>query len=117
MGPKRGLGRRKRMLLGGLQKNSLIDYPGKVSCVLFLSGCNFDCPYCHNPDLVKGSLCLSLLDEKALYGFLEGRKGFLDGVVISGGEPTLQQDLICLCKEIEKMGYPIELNTNECRPH
>jgi len=116
MGPKRDLGRRKRMLLGGLQKNSLIDYPGKVSCVLFLSGCNFDCPYCHNPDLVKGSLCPSLLDEKALYGFLEGRKGFLDGVVISGGEPTLQQDLICLCKEIKKMGYPIKLDTNGSRP-
>ena len=62
------------MLLGGLQENSLIDYPGKISCVLFLSGCNFHCPYCHNPDLVKGNLCPSLLDGKALYGFLEGRK-------------------------------------------
>jgi pyruvate formate lyase activating enzyme len=104
------------MLLGGLQKNSLIDYPGKVSCVLFLSKCNFHCPYCHNPDLVKGNLCPSLLDEKTLYGFLEERKGFLDGVVISGGEPTLQQDLICLCKEIKKMGYPIKLDTNGSRP-
>ena len=104
------------MLLGGLQKNSLIDYPGKVSCVLFLSGCNFHCPFCHNPDLVKGNLCPSLLDEKTLYGFLEERKGFLDGVVISGGEPTLQQDLICLCKEIKKMGYPIKLDTNGSRP-
>ena len=104
------------MLLGGLQKNSLIDYLGKVSCVLFLSGCNFHCPYCHNPDLIKGNLCSSLLDEKSLYGFLEGRKGFLDGVVISGGEPTLQQDLIYLCKEIKEMGYPIKLDTNGSRP-
>ena len=107
----------KTMVLGGLQKNSLIDYPGKVSCVLFFSGCNFNCPYCHNPDLAKGSsLCPVLLDEKALYGFLEGRKGFLDGVVISGGEPTLQQDLICLCKEIKKIGYSIKLDTNGSRP-
>jgi pyruvate formate lyase activating enzyme len=104
------------MLLGGLQKNSLIDYPGKVSCVLFLSRCNFHCPYCHNPDLVKGNLCPPLFNEKTLYGFLEGRKGFLDGVVISGGEPTLQQDIIYLCREIKKMGYPIKLDTNGSRP-
>ena len=83
------------MLLGGLQKNSLIDYPGKVSCVLFVSGCNFDCPYCHNPDLVKGSSRpTSSLDVTAAYDFLETRKGFLDGVVISGGEPTLQKGLV-----------------------
>ncbi len=104
------------MNIGGLLKNSMIDFPGKLSCGIFLSGCNFDCPYCHNPDLVKDNLCPSLLDEKALYGFLEGRRGFLDGVVISGGEPTLQQDLICLCKEIKKMGYPIKLDTNGSRP-
>ena len=104
------------MLLGGLQKNSLIDYPGKISCVLFLFSCNFHCPYCHNPDLVKGNLCPSLLNEKALYGFLEGRKGFLDGVVITGGEPTLQQDLIYLCKEIKKRGFLIKLDTNGSRP-
>jgi len=104
------------MLLGRLQKNSLIDYPKKISCVLFLFKCNFHCPYCHNPDLVKGNLCPSLFDEKALYEFLEGRKGFLDGVVITGGEPTLQQDLMYLCKEIKNMGFPIKLDTNGSRP-
>ena len=105
------------MLFGGLQKCSLIDFPGKVSCVLFLSGCNFDCPYCHNPDLVKGKLsCSSSLDESGVYEFLERRKGLLDGVVISGGEPTLTEDLASLCEEIKEMGYPVKLDTNGSRP-
>jgi pyruvate formate lyase activating enzyme len=105
------------MLLGGLQKTSLIDYPGKVSCVLFVSGCNFDCPYCHNPDLVKcSSVSHFSLDLTAVYDFLEKRKRFLDGVVISGGEPTLQKGLVALCKMIKKMGYPVKLDTNGSRP-
>ncbi len=103
------------MLIGGLQKNSLIDYPGKVSCVLFLSGCNFDCPYCHNPELANGSLS-AFLSENRINDFLERHKGFLDGVVISGGEPTLQKDLISLCKKIKQMGYPVKLDTNGSRP-
>jgi len=105
------------MHLGGLQKNSLIDYPGKVSCVVFLSGCNFNCPYCHNPGLAKGNPdCPSWLEDKTLYDFLEGRKGLLDGVVISGGEPTLQEDLIPLCERVKQMGYPVKLDTNGSRP-
>lgn len=105
------------MRLGGLQKNSFIDYPGKLSCVLFLSGCNFDCPYCHNPDLAKGCpshpMCLK---ENNVYDFLEKRKGFLEGVVISGGEPTLQKDLVMLCEKIKTMGYPVKVDTNGSRP-
>ena len=105
------------MLFGGLHKNSLIDFPGKVSCVLFLSGCNFHCPYCHNPDLVTGNLlCSSPLDESHLYQFLEERKGLLDGVVISGGEPTLAKDLPPLCEKIKGMGYAVKLDTNGSRP-
>jgi pyruvate formate lyase activating enzyme len=105
------------MILGGLQKNSLIDFPGKVSCVLFLKGCNFDCPYCHNPGLVKSSsFCGPVFDMKSVYGFLEGRKGFLDGVVISGGEPTLQKDLVYLCENIKRLGYSVKLDTNGSRP-
>ncbi len=105
------------MRFGGLQKNSLIDYPGKVSCVLFLAGCNFDCPYCHNPRLVKcdtGSS--SLIEDDAIFGFLEHRHGLLDGVVISGGEPTLQEDLAFLCDKIKGMGYDVKLDTNGSRP-
>jgi len=105
------------MLLGGLQKNSLIDYPGKLSCVLFLSGCNFDCPFCHNPELARGCQdCPALLQEDGVFDFLETRKGFLDGVVISGGEPTLHHDLTDLCGRIKSMGYPVKLDTNGSRP-
>ena len=104
------------MVLGGLQKSSLIDYPGKISCVLFLSGCNFDCPYCHNPDLAKNNIH-TLLNENSVYDFLERRKDFLDGVVISGGEPTLQKDLISLCEKTKQMGYPVKIDTNGSRPH
>ncbi len=105
------------MIIGGIQKNSLIDYPGKLSCVLFVSGCNFTCPYCHNPQLVKGGSGYSNgLDEKAFCEFLENRKGFIDGVVISGGEPTLRKELVLLCTKIKEIGYLIKLDTNGSRP-
>jgi len=105
------------MKIGGLQKISLIDYPGKISCVIFLSGCNFDCPYCHNPELAKGrSLSPGYLSEDLIFDFLGSRKGFLDGVVISGGEPTLQKGLISFCEKIRLIGYPIKLDTNGSRP-
>jgi pyruvate formate lyase activating enzyme len=105
------------MVFGGIQKNSFIDYPEKISCVLFRSGCNFKCPYCHNPDMVNASgkhneaLC-----EKDIFDFLEKQKKFLDGVVISGGEPTLDNDLFLICKKIKALGYPIKLDTNGSRP-
>jgi pyruvate formate lyase activating enzyme len=105
------------VVLAGIQKNSFIDYPGKLSCVCFLSGCNFDCPYCHNPDLVKGGASSpSGWDETQFLRFLEARQGFLDGVVISGGEPTLNSDLIFLCEKIKDLGYPVKLDTNGSRP-
>jgi len=105
------------MVFGGLQKNSLIDYPGKISCVLFLSGCNFSCPYCHNPDLINSErLCTLSLDMQTVYEFLEKRKGFLDGVVISGGEPTIHRELVRLCIKIKQIGYSLKLDTNGSRP-
>jgi len=105
------------MHIGGLLKNSMIDFPGKLSCGIFLSGCNFDCPYCHNPDLVKGCAGRSAeFDPGNVYRFIENRKGFLDGVVISGGEPTLQEDLFDLCRRIKNMGFPVKLDTNGSRP-
>jgi pyruvate formate lyase activating enzyme len=105
------------MKFGGLQKQSLIDFPGKICCVLFTSGCNFTCPYCHNPDLVQKQVEQSFaLKEESIYDFLEKRKDFLDGVVISGGEPTLHRDLLTTCHNIKKMGYPIKLDTNGSRP-
>jgi pyruvate formate lyase activating enzyme len=103
------------MLFGGIQKSTLIDYPGKIGCVLFFSGCNFHCPYCHNPELAKGQ-AVDPWTEQAAYNFLEKRKGFLGGVVISGGEPTLQPDVVRICRTIRQMGYPIKLDTNGSRP-
>ena len=105
------------MHIGGLLKSSMIDYPGKLSCGIFLSGCNFDCPYCHNPELAKGcSRRAAEFDANSIYRFIETRIGFLDGVVISGGEPTLQEDLFDLCRQIKKMGYSVKLDTNGSRP-
>ncbi len=103
------------MALGGIQKNSLIDYPEKLSCVLFLSGCNFTCPYCHNPDLVHNTSPV-LLEETEVYRFLESRRNFLDGVVVSGGEPTIYPGIESLLKKIKTIGYPVKLDTNGSRP-
>ena len=103
------------MIFGGIQKNSLIDYPGKISCVLFASGCNFACPYCHNPDLAKNTPQLTL-PENEIYAFLESRKDFLEGVVISGGEPAIQEDIESVCEKIKKLGYPVKLDTNGSSP-
>jgi pyruvate formate lyase activating enzyme len=103
------------MVFGGIQKSTLIDYPGKVACVLFFSGCNFHCPYCHNPELAKG-MAVEPWPEPAAFDFLEKRKGFIEGVVISGGEPSLHPDVIRVCQTIRQMGYPIKLDTNGSRP-
>lgn len=103
------------MHFGGIQKNSFIDYPGKISCVLFVAGCNFTCPYCHNPVLAAGRPVYPL-KEKDAYEFLHQRKGFLEGVVISGGEPTLTPNIFRICHTIQSLGYPIKLDTNGSRP-
>jgi pyruvate formate lyase activating enzyme len=100
---------------GGIQKNSFIDFPGKLSAVLFVSGCNFTCPYCHNPDLAKGKLPNPLTEGQA-YAFLNTRQGFLEAVVLSGGEPTLCREISRICKHIKSLGYPLKLDTNGSRP-
>ncbi|MGD8386947.1 MAG: anaerobic ribonucleoside-triphosphate reductase activating protein [Desulfobacteraceae bacterium] len=105
------------MIFGGLQKHSLIDFPGKMSCVLFLCGCNFRCPYCHNPDLARGCpSCETRVSEGDVFAFLEQRRGLLDGVVVSGGEPTLAPDLPALCARLQNMGFSVKLDTNGSRP-
>ena len=103
------------MRFGGVEKNSFNDYPGKISCVLFVSGCNFSCPYCHNPELARGDYLKALSDEW-VYGFLDQRRGFLEAVVLSGGEPTCCRDIFQVCERIKSMGYPIKLDTNGSRP-
>lgn len=102
--------------IGGLQKTTLLDYPGYVAATIFTSGCNFKCPYCHNRDLVFVPEDYSFFDPKEVLAFLEKRKGILDGVCISGGEPLMHENLIDLLKEIKKLGYRIKLDTNGNMP-
>lgn len=102
------------MIIGGIQKTSLIDFAPKISCVLFTAGCNFDCPYCHNPELVKAPFTSIATEE--IVAFLEKRQSLLDGVVITGGEPTLQKDLPAFCEKIKSLGFLLKLDTNGSRP-
>ena len=101
--------------LSGMQKMTLLDYPGKVACTVFTSGCNFRCPFCHNASLVL-SPNDEKLDEEALFDFLKKRKGILDGVVITGGEPLLYEDIVLLLMRIKGLGYKIKLDTNGTNP-
>jgi len=100
------------MRIGGLQKFSFIDYPGKTAAIIFTQGCNFKCGYCHNPQLVYPSLFKVSIPEEQIFAFLENRKNQLDGVVITGGEPTLQPDLTEFITKVKDMGFLIKLDTN-----
>jgi pyruvate formate lyase activating enzyme len=102
--------------IGGLQKVSLIDYPGKIAAVVFTQGCNMLCSYCHNLQLVKPELFEQLLNESEILEFLTKRKKLLQGVVVSGGEPTLQSDLKSFIKKLKEMGYSVKLDTNGSSP-
>lgn len=105
------------MKICGLQKTTLLDFPGKVAATVFLGGCNFRCPFCHNSDLLTGS-APNLLSEEELLRFLEKRSGILEGVCITGGEPTLYpRELARLMKDIRSLGYKIKLDTNGYLPH
>ena len=104
------------MKIGGLQKFSMIDYPDKVACIVFTQGCNFRCPYCHNPELVKPEMFGESLNEDEFFDFLKERIGKLDAVSITGGEPTLQYDLIEFIKKIRDLGFLIKLDTNGTNP-
>jgi len=103
------------MKIHGLQKMTLLDFPGKVACTVFLGGCDFRCPFCHNAEILDMN-APALMDENELLKFLEGRKGLLDGVVITGGEPLLRTDIADLLEEIKKLGYPVKLDTNGNHP-
>jgi len=106
------------MLIGGLQKLSLIDYPGKVAATVFTAGCNFFCPFCHNPDLVdiKNRKNQLFISEPEFFDFLAQRQGMVEGICVSGGEPTLQADLPEFLAKIKDLGFLVKLDTNGARP-
>lgn len=104
------------MKIAGIQKLTLLDYPGFVACTVFTYGCNFRCPFCHNAELVVGNDEDRFFSEDSFWKLLENRRGILEGVVISGGEPLLQPDLPALLSRIKEKGYLVKLDTNGSFP-
>src|SRR3989344_8788888 len=106
------------MKIGGLQPVTLLDYPQKLAAIIFTVGCNMRCPFCYNPSLVLADSIKKIRPIAAsdALDFLKRRKKYLDGVVIGGGEPTLQPDLIKFCRQLKKIGYAIKLDTNGSLP-
>ena len=100
----------------GLQKMTLLDYPGKVSCTVFTSGCNFRCPFCHNASLVKLGNEEGMLEQAELLEFLRRRTGILEGVCVTGGEPLLHPELVDFLVEARSLDYPVKLDTNGSFP-
>ena len=105
------------MRIGGLQRLTLIDYPGKVAAIVFTQVCNFRCPYCHNPELVLPACFGPAILEDEVLSFLEKRRGQLTGVVVTGGEPTQQSDLMSFLGKIKELEYAIKLDTNGSHPY
>jgi len=104
------------MNFGGIQKLSLLDYPDKTCCTLFTLGCNFRCPYCHNSSIIQCKPSGQIITKSEVIEFLRKRKGLLDGVCISGGEPMMQSDLGDFIREIKLLGYLVKLDTNGSYP-
>jgi pyruvate formate lyase activating enzyme len=104
------------MKIGGLQKFTLSDYPGKTAAIIFTQGCNFRCPFCHNASLLEMGAETAVIAEEDIFSFLRSRVGKLDGVVISGGEPTLQPDLPGFCRAVKQMGFAVKLDSNGSKP-
>ena len=103
------------MKIHGLQKMTLLDYPGRVACTVFFGGCNMRCPFCHNFELVTGD-APPVMETEELYAFLGKRRGLLDGVAITGGEPCLYRDLPALLEQIKALGFAAKLDTNGAHP-
>ena len=103
------------MKISGLQKLTLLDFPGKMACTVFTYGCNFRCPFCHNALLVTEENSDNISEDE-FFAFLKKRQGILEGVCISGGEPTLQKDLYDFIKKVRALGYAIKLDTNGSNP-
>lgn len=104
------------MIISGLAKLTLLDYPGKTACTVFTGGCNFRCPFCHNAPLVIGADAGGRLSEEDVLSHLKKRQGILDGVCITGGEPLLQKDIAGFIAKIRELGYSVKLDTNGSFP-
>lgn len=108
------------MLVSAVQKLTLLDYPNHTACIVFTPGCNFRCGYCHNPEFVLPEMIAeiknSFIDEETFFAFLETRKGKIDGVVVTGGEPTMMGDLPVFLQKIQDAGFLIKLDTNGNNP-
>ena len=104
------------MIIKGLQKTTLLDFPGKVACTVFTAGCNFRCPFCHNASLVISPDMSDTISEEEIFAFLKKRRGILDGVCITGGEPLLQRDIEDFIKKIRELGLAVKLDTNGAYP-
>lgn len=104
------------MLILGLQKLTLLDYPGRTACTVFMGGCNFRCPFCHNAPLVLPGREQEPYTEEEVLSYLKKRAGLLDGVCVSGGEPTLQEGLDAFLRQVKALGYQVKLDTNGSRP-
>jgi len=102
------------MKIGGFQKTSLLDYPEEISAIIWTVGCNFNCPFCYNKDLVNDKT--SIISEKEVLDFLEKRRGLITGLVISGGEPLMQKDIVDFAAKVKKLGYLIKIDTNGTYP-
>ena len=104
------------MNFGGFEKFTLIDYPAKIACMVYTIGCPFRCPYCHNPELVDET-CTTKIDEKVILDFLDERKGILDAIVITGGEPTMHgKKLVSFMGKVKKRGFLVKLDSNGVDP-
>lgn len=104
------------MRIGGFQKLTLVDFPGKVAATVFVQGCNFRCGYCHNPELVLKRLFQGYIPQEEVLNYLYDRREKLQGVVITGGEPTLQKGLSCFIVRIKEMGFKVKIDTNGSHP-
>ncbi len=104
------------MKFHGLQKLTLLDYPGKVAATLFTAGCNFKCPFCHNASLVTHIQNGQVYDEEEVLTYLKKRKGILDGICITGGEPLLHEDILPFVRRVKELGYAVKLDTNGSFP-
>ena len=104
------------MKIHGLQKMTLLDFPGRVACTVFLGGCDMRCPFCHNAELIDGT-APAVMDDTELLAFLKKRQGLLEGVAVTGGEPLLRgEELVTLAERIRDLGYPLKLDTNGTHP-